>query len=333
MPANPTDELIEQNDLEGLLRRTEELCSQRDWAELDRLRARCRSASETGRQLWPAAVNAEYRLALEAPAKWAAPVAAASTNRFTIGPLTEVVASTHTWDELADHLPPGPTRALVAYERVLRGEELDDREFSDNIDTSIFDLPLRLESWEPTYPLASYESWRGLFPSPARPTLSEIDLPEEPAREQGDATATEALLELTRPWTSESNGRAEAVAVQGDVGDAIASLGVTRARLARIEPADALAVMAWTAASGGAHGRRRGMAAGRFNAWWTVAALADLTEDWPLSSQEIASAAHDMAWFLWDFDEPMVGWSLNLAISDAESGLSWAMASLDQRME
>ena len=37
--------------------------------------------------------------------------------------------------------------------------------------------------------------------------------------------------------------------------------------------------MAWTAASGGAHGRRRGMAAGRFSAWWTAAALTGLLDD------------------------------------------------------
>ena len=123
------------------------------------------------------------------------------------------------------------------------------------------------------------------------------------------------------------------MAVQGDVGDAIASLGVERARLARIEPAGALAVMAWTAASGGAHGRRRGMAAGRFNAWWTVASLADLTEDWPLSPGEVGDAAQSLAWFLWDVEEAVSGWSLNLAASDAESGLSWALTSYDQRME
>ena len=327
------DDLIARSDLDGLLVYTEELCTSRQWVELDHLRQRCRTASDLGRQLWPASVNAEYRLALEAPAQWAAPVAASSTNRFTIGPLTEVVASTHTWDELVDHLPPGPTRALIAYERVLRGEELEDREIRDGIDTSIFDLPLRLESWEPTYPVAIYESLRGLFPSPPRPKLSAIDLPVEPGREQGDSTATEALLELTRPWTSESNGRSEAVAVQGDIGDAIASLGVEVARTARIETADALALLAWTAASGGAHGRRRGMAAGRFNAWWTVAALADLTEDWPLSSGEIGDAAKSLAWFLWEGEQRTPGWSLNLAVSDAESGLSWALTSQDQRME
>ena len=73
---------------------------------------------------------------------------------------------------------------------------------------------------------------------------------------------------------TESNGRADAVAVQGDVFDAIAALGVPGARAEpdlRRRPRSA--VLAWTAASGGAHGRRRGMAAGRFGAWWAAAAL------------------------------------------------------------
>ena len=58
MTMSDIDDLIERSDLDGLLLRTEELCSTRQWAELDRLRERCRAASDKGRQLWPAAVNA-----------------------------------------------------------------------------------------------------------------------------------------------------------------------------------------------------------------------------------------------------------------------------------
>ena len=46
------------------------------------------------------------------------------------------------------------------------------------------------------------------------------------------------------------------------------------ARLAVLTPAEALAWLAWAGASGGAHGRRRGNAIGRFGAWWVLAALA-----------------------------------------------------------
>ena len=48
------------------------------------------------------ATLAEYRLALRAPAEWAAPMIADGAGLFTIGPLTEVIAQEHSWQELAD---------------------------------------------------------------------------------------------------------------------------------------------------------------------------------------------------------------------------------------
>ena len=59
------------------------------------------------RQLWPAATLAEYRLALHAPPRYVAAVLDESdglSGQFTIGPLTEVAAQHHTWDELCDEL-------------------------------------------------------------------------------------------------------------------------------------------------------------------------------------------------------------------------------------
>jgi hypothetical protein len=328
-PENRTDELIEANDLNGLLRRVDELCETFAWDELRRLAQLARAAHETGRQLWPAALHTEYRLALEAPAEWAGPVVAQSTGPFSVGPLTEVVASTHTWAEIEPYLEAGPARALVAYERVLRGEDLRD---DQSIDTSVFDLPLQLQPWEPAYPVASYEAWRGIFPTPPTAQLQAAALPAEPPSAAADPTATEALAELTRPWVVESNGRADAAVVQGDALDAIAALGVPSARIARISPAHALEIMAWTAASGGAHGRRRGMAAGRFNAWWTAAALADLTDDWPLVPDALREAIDQLAWFAWDTDEPPTGWRFRIAVVDPAEGLAWAAMANDQRL-
>ena len=46
--------------------------------------------------------------------------------------------------------------------------------------------------------------------------------------------------------------------------------------------AEALAWLAWAGASGGAHGRRRGAALGRFGALWVLAAVLDLTDEWPV---------------------------------------------------
>lgn len=330
MVLDPTARLIDGNDLDGLLQRVNELCSLAAWDELLRLRDAARAApAATGRQLWPAALHAEYRLALEAPAPWAAPMVVESTTRFSVGPLSEVAASTHAWDDMAPHLPAGPARALVAYERVLRGEDLDD---DRSIDRSVFDLPLRLERWEPSYPTATYEAWRGIFPTPPVPSLQPVPLTDDPPNPLADPAATDALNDLTRPWVEESNGRSEAVAVQGDVFDAIAALGVPAARVARISPADALGVLAWTAASGGAHGRRRGMAAGRFGAWWAAAALVAMTDDWPVEPDELGEAVAELGWFAWDTDEPPAGWTFRIAAVDPAEGMAWAAMANDQRL-
>jgi hypothetical protein len=325
------DELVDRADLDGLLRLVETLCDARDWPELRRLRDRCRAATDTGRQLWAVAAHAEYRLALQADAAHAAAIVNVATGRFSIGPLSEVVASSHDWEQLAPHLDPGPVRALVAYERVLRGEDL---RRDHTIDTSVYDLPLVLQPWEPRYPLATYEAWRGIFAPPSNlPPLRPVVLPIDEARLAGDPMTNEALAELTRPWTTESNGRADTVCVAGDALDAIAALGVPEARVSPISGAQALEIMAWTAASGGAHGRRRGMAAGRFNAWWAMASLSGLADDWPVDVDELAEAIDDLAFFAWDSAEPEMGWSFRLAVTDPERGLAWAALANDHRLD
>ena len=86
------DDLVHRADLDGLVRLIDRFCASADWAELSELRSRTRAAVNTGRQLWPAATLAEYRLALWAPAEWAALMLDEDGGRFTIGPLTEVVA-------------------------------------------------------------------------------------------------------------------------------------------------------------------------------------------------------------------------------------------------
>src|SRR5438105_2114933 len=75
----------------------------------------------------------------------------------------------------------------------------------------------------------------------------------EPADTVDDGDARRALLDLATVWVTESNGRAEAIAVDGTVPGALAALGARRGRLAEVDLAHALAAMAWTGASGGAH--------------------------------------------------------------------------------
>ena len=153
----------------------------------------------TGRQLWPAATLAEYRLALLAPADWAAGVLDEGSGRFTIGPLTEVVAQDHTWAELAPLLEPGPRAAIVAHERALRGEVIDDESVAGLPD--VLDLPYRVAGFEPDYPLAVYHDAGAEFPSPPVPaTLVDVELPpiragaaRRPDRRAGRAPAGRAV--------------------------------------------------------------------------------------------------------------------------------------------
>ena len=96
---NANSELVEVGDLDELTRHIDRLCSAGDWDGLVDLRDRCRRALERGKQLWPAASHAEYRLALEAPGQWAGAVLVPGAGAFALGPLPEVAASTHTWAE------------------------------------------------------------------------------------------------------------------------------------------------------------------------------------------------------------------------------------------
>ncbi|MEY2461245.1 MAG: hypothetical protein QOG30_3075, partial [Acidimicrobiaceae bacterium] len=123
-PPLTLDQLIEFGDLTELFREIDRLVAQRNWRGLLTLRDRARAAHERGKQLWPAAAHAEYRLALEAPAEFAGAVIAEGAGRFAAGPLAEVAASTHTWLELAPHIETGPLLSITAHERVVRGDDL-----------------------------------------------------------------------------------------------------------------------------------------------------------------------------------------------------------------
>ncbi len=125
-PMDPAslDDAVRGGDLDELLRLVDACCSSRDWEALASLRARCERAYETGHQLWPVSSHAAYRLALEAPAPFAAAVLVEGAGRFAPGPLPEVAAQGHSWDELAPAIPPGAPAMYAAHERVLRGEDL-----------------------------------------------------------------------------------------------------------------------------------------------------------------------------------------------------------------
>lgn len=328
------DELIHRADLDGLVRLVDARCESRDWDGLRRLRDRSRAALSTGRQLWPAATLAEYRLALLAPAAWAAGVLDESSGRFTIGPLSEVIAQHHHWDELAPELRRrateiGPRAVYVAHERALRGDEIDPDELADG--PRALEIPMTPRPWEPAYPLATYRDESGEFPSPALPTLGptiELD-PVDGQRQLDDPVVDDALRHLVAPWLDDGHGHLASACVEGEAPDAIAALGLRRARLGEITAADALAWLGWAGASGGSHGRRRGAAAGRDSAWWVLGALGELHDEWPPHDAAVEDLLGDLRWWWWDAAEPTTGWQLRLVVTDATDGVAWAWAASD----
>ncbi|MEY2398125.1 MAG: hypothetical protein QOJ00_1299 [Actinomycetota bacterium] len=330
------DELVDRGDLDELTRYVDRVVEQGDWDELVWVRNDCRAAAARGKQLWPVTAYVNYALALRGPGDYAAAAVedaagpGAAAARFGFGPLPEVAAAAHTWDELARGLSRGPTASLVAHERVVRGEDLS---ATENVDGSVLDIPLALADWEPDYEVATYKIEEAEFPSPALPDKSrwyDVSLSGvEFSADDDAADGRDALLDIAAHWSNESNGRTDASGVTGGVEGALRSLGLTTARVAEVSPAEAFAHMAWAGASGGAHGHRRGAATGRFAAWWAAAALADLTHDWPLSADELDQAVNEMRWYLWDEGAEPMGWSLRLAIEDPDAELAWALIASD----
>ena len=319
------DEAAAQGDLDELVRWVDRLCERRDWDELVRLRDKAKAAIERGFQLWPAASWAEYRLALEAPGEWAAALLVEGAGWMSLGPLHEVAAAAHPWDDLAPHHPGGPHAFLAAHERVLRGEDLTGR--LDDL-PQVFDVPAVLQPWEPAYALAHYHPDKAEFPAPEAPDLLPTRFGDPGARVD-DRVVTGALVELVRTWVDESNGRAEIVAVEGDAASAVAALGVASGRMAPLSAQEALAHLTWAAASGGAHGRRRGSATGRARAWWALTTLTGLDEEDTVDPDVLGEAADELTWLAWDANEPETGWSLRLAVADDQDGLAWAVNAQD----
>jgi hypothetical protein len=336
-----SSELVERGDLDELTRHVNRLVAGAEWDELAELRVRCRLAVERGKQLWAVAAHIEYRLALGAPARWAAMMLETGPGRFALGPLPEVAASTHTWEELSPHIHPTPQAAMAAHERVMRGDDLTNDPDAMKL-PDVLDLPWSLQPWEPSYALAEYEPDRMEAPAPKLPALGlfgaaalESERTSRGAsplsRGEADAVAS-SLVDLVSTWTEESNGRAEAIGARGDALQAIRALGARPREIVELEPAMALAAMGWASASGGAYGRRRGAAPGRFAAWLVLVALGDLSAKWPLAPDELGEVLHQVRWYAWGAGEPSTGWALRLAV-EATAGpnkdRAWAVSATD----
>ena len=317
-------ELVEAADLNALLRAVDGLCSSRSWDELLELADRCEEAIERGKQLWPIAAHIDYRIALEAPGPIAAEVLHPEMGRFAHGPLTEVAASSHTWGELAPHLSTPQVAAYVAQERVLRGEVL---EGDDRAHVEVMEMPLRLAHWEPTYALATFYRDHVEVAEPWTPTEPMTTVEAQPGPEIEDAELTGVLLDLVAPWTTESNGAARAVVVDGDAAAAASAIALGSVMIGPLAPDEAIQRMAWAAASGGAHGRRRGAALGRLMAWYVAVLASDLR--WPPIPDHLERAIKRLRWWRWDEDVAENGWVLRLAISDPSGGWAAAIGATD----
>jgi hypothetical protein len=318
------DDLVEAAEPNPLLRRVDALCDARAWDELVELARRCREAYERGKQLWPIAEHIDYRLALEAPPSYAAAVLTPSAGRFAFGPLTEVAASTHTFDALVAHLPSPQVAGVVAAERVLRGEDLRGR---PDAHAEVLELPMALQAWEPSYPLAVYRAHEVELASPEVTALTTLGR-QEPGEPVEEPELTRSLLDLVAAWVTGSGARAEAAVVDGPAEAAIGALGVGTFLIGEVDARQALALMGWAAASGGAHGRRRGAAAGRSAAWWVATELSDL--DWPPDPGELGEELSRLRWYRWEPRRLAGGWHLHLAVEDPEAGWSAALAAEDR---
>jgi hypothetical protein len=322
------DALIQRADLDGLVRLVDECTATADWRLLRQVRDRSRAAVVTGRQLWPAATLAEYRLALIAPPDWAAPMIGEDAGLFTIGPLTEVIAQHHTWAQLQPLLPATPGAAVVAHERALRGERIDKATVAGLPD--VFELPYELAAWEPAYPLATYSDDGLDEPTPTAARTDPVRRRAVASVVRVDDDETElAFRQLVEAWTASSNGRAEMTCVEGGADEAVAAFGVPAWTAQDVALGDAISWLAWAGASGGAHGRRRGAALGRFGALWLLAALLDLGDEWPVPLEGLGAEGASLRWAWWDAGEPQHGWRLQLAVEDPDSGHAWAFSAVD----
>jgi len=296
------------------------------------LREACLAATEeTGRQLWGPARYAAYRTALDAPAATAAAMLEPGVVRFGLGPLTEVIAQNHTFDELAPHLDASQL-PVVAQERVLRGEDLrDDPRAHGESD----DPPLVLQPFEPDYILPEYrasERLDGAVPDPAEDPDADWHAVDCAGRvgPSGESAAgrpavpsagalVRALEDVVAPWAAQSGGELRVQAVRGSAQDACCAVLDGRTHDVRggaIGVTTLLRLLAFAAASGGVHGRRRGGAAGRSLAWWVVRCATGLDRIAWLDVEELEFRLEDLERYAFRVPEE-ASWRLEIALASS----------------
>ena len=191
----------------------------------------------------------------------------------------------------------------------------------------VIDIPIDLQPWEPSYSVATYDDDGAHHDRPTLLTpMATLELPAD-VKPLDDTETQVAFAQMVEMWTDQSNGRSEVTCVEGSASDAIAATGAGRARTREMSSAQALDVLMWAGASGGAHGRRRGSATGRFSLWWLLSAIVDV--EWSDGLSEFGRMVSQLRWFEWDSWEPSTGWELRLATECSETGFSWAFSAID----
>lgn len=325
--AASLDELIHRADLDDLVRYVDAICASHQWDEVIRTRDRSRAAVDTGRQLWPIATLCNQRLALWAPAEHAARALDDTARLFMPGPVSEILAVHHDWTTLAPHLPPGIDRSLFAYERSLRGDQIPDDE------DAMLDIPIAIAPWEPHYATATYTDHSVDAPMPSPMISVPAQAWEVLTTSSGDPLEDDSVYSFRRmmePWTADSNGSARCAVVEGDIADAIGALGHASVEVAPVTGTEALATLAWAAAHGGAHGRRRGAASGRAEAWWWFAEFLGCNDNSDIDPDELGELVGTLDCVVFRHERtPTDGWGFSLALCDDDEGLSVALEAHD----
>lgn len=325
--ATALEQLIHRADLDGLVRHVDDTCAARDWDHLVEIRNDARAAVNTGRQLWPIATLANYRLALWAPAQFAVRALEDTARTFMPGPVSEILAVHHSWQDLKPLLEPGHDRGVFAYERALRGDIIDDDE------PEILDIPIAPQSWEPTYLCASYNDDGVVEEIPASPRWNEtVEVEGVDATSLDESDTIDAFRHMMNPWTAQSNGTAGLALVEGPPAHALGALGYVgmKSELAPLSSSEAWETLTWAASTGGAHGKRRGVATARSDVWWLFSQIAGMADDWPCDPNECGEIALGCEYYAFRNDKtPTDGWGLHLVIVDPDEGLSVALRAHD----
>ncbi len=336
------------------------------WTDVVEFRDRCRLAAQRGHQWWPAAAWAEYRMALDGPGVVAASVLDSAAARYTLGPFAEVAASTHTWDELGPFLPGTPGSATFAHECIALGDDLRADERFTAL-PPVFDLPASVQTWEPSYGPVVYHldrvehlllgsihddnvpdaETRGSVSVASVASVVSMAATDE-RRERTDDEfgrrdpgTIDALLDVVRPWLQDTAFEVDVRSFDGDAATVLDALDRGHSSLLPIPGDVALQTLGWIAASGGPHGRRRGIASGRSDLWWALLNLTGFVEDGDGPAMgsadaallgEFASAITELRWFTW-VDAPsgsspgiVAGWNIRFAVEDPEEHLAWGVS-------